>query len=58
MKAPSVPSKCERFCVLDAKNRPVEVFDRAEWSRWTAENGALEQHEHIVQKILRTLTGR
>ncbi|TDG06509.1 hypothetical protein E1N52_19445 [Paraburkholderia guartelaensis] len=27
-----------RFYVLDAKNRPVEVFDRSEWSRWMAEN--------------------
>jgi hypothetical protein len=24
--------------VLDAKSRPVEVFNRSEWSRWMAEN--------------------
>jgi hypothetical protein len=38
MKSRSVPSSWERFYVLDAKNRPVEVFDRSEWSRWMAEN--------------------
>jgi hypothetical protein len=38
MKSRSVPPQCERFYVLDAKNRPVEVFDRSEWSRWMAEN--------------------
>jgi hypothetical protein len=113
MKARSTPSDGERFYVLDAKNRPVEVFDRGEWSRWMTENElifrrtlldesgvtvttrfrgvsepkageaslfvtriagmeardnrsygartldeALEQHERIVQKILRMLTGR
>ena len=111
MKSRSVPSSRERFYVLDAKNRPVEVFDRGEWSRWMTENElifrrtlldesgvtvttrfrgaseqkageaslfvtrvagmeardnkshgartldeALEQHELIVQKILRMLT--
>ncbi|SOE74395.1 hypothetical protein SAMN05446635_5260 [Burkholderia sp. OK233] len=109
----SVPPRRERFYVLDEKNRPVEVFDRSEWSRWMSENElifrrtlleesgvtvttrfcgvsetstgeallfvtriagmqardnksygartldeALEQHERIVQKILRMLTGR
>jgi hypothetical protein len=38
MKSRSVPSSRERFYVLDAKNKPVEVFDRAEWSRWMTEN--------------------
>jgi hypothetical protein len=38
MKSRSVPPQGERFYVLDAKNRPVEVFDRSEWSRWMAEN--------------------
>ena len=38
MKARSIPSSSERFYVLDAKNRPVEVFDRGEWSRWMTEN--------------------
>ncbi|MCP3724032.1 hypothetical protein M3I53_12990 [Paraburkholderia sp. CNPSo 3272] len=38
MTSRSVPPKGERFYVLDAKNRPVEVFDRSEWSRWMAEN--------------------
>jgi len=111
MKSPTVPRK--RFYVLDEKDRPVEVFDRSEWSRWMSENEqifrrtlleesgvtittrfrgvseksieeallfvtriagmqardnksygartldeALEQHERIVQKILRMLTGR
>lgn len=113
MKSRSVPPKWERLYVLDEKNRPVEVFDRSEWSRWMSENElifrrtlleesgvtvttrfcggsetntgeallfltriagmqardnrsygagtldeALEQHERIVQKILRMLTGR
>jgi hypothetical protein len=34
----AVPPSRERFYVLDAKNRPVEVFDREEWSRWMTEN--------------------
>ncbi|SAK77741.1 hypothetical protein [Caballeronia ptereochthonis] len=38
MKARPVPSSWERFYILDAKNRPVEVFDRGEWSRWMTEN--------------------
>ncbi|ACC75225.1 hypothetical protein PPMP20_01995 [Paraburkholderia phymatum] len=105
--------KRKRFYVLDEKNRPVEVFDFSEWSRWMSENEqifrrtllkesgvivttrfrgvsetgageallfvtriagkqaqdnesygaptldeAMEQHERIVQKILRMLTGR
>jgi hypothetical protein len=113
MTSRSVSSSSERFFVLDAKNRPVEVFDRSAWSRWMTENElifrrtlldefgvtvttrfrgvsgpkageaslfvtrvagmqardnrsygartldeALEQHERLVQKILRTLTGR
>jgi hypothetical protein len=113
MKSCSVPSSRERLYVLDAKNRPVEVLDRSEWSHWIAENElifrrtlldesgvtvttrfrgvsepktgeaslfltrvagmeardnrsygartldeALEQHERIVQKIFRMLTGR
>lgn len=113
MKSRSVPSSRERFYILDAKNKPVEVFDRTEWSRWMSENElifrrtlldeagvtvttrfrgvsepktsdgslfvtrvagmeerdnksygtrtldeAMEQHELIVQKILRMLTGR
>jgi hypothetical protein len=113
MKSRCGPSSWERLYVLDAKNRPVEVFDRSEWSRWMAENelifrrtlldesgvtvttrfrgvsepksgegslfvtrvagmdagdnrsygartldDALEQHERIVQKILRMLIGR
>ena len=113
MKSRSVPSSKERFYILDAKNRPVEVFDRGAWSRWMNENElifrrtlldesgvtvttrfrgvseqkpadaalfvtrvagtqardnksygartldeALEQHELIVQKILRMLTRR
>jgi hypothetical protein len=113
MKIRSVPPRWERLYILDARNRPVEVFDRSEWSRWMAENElifrrtlleesgitvttrfrgvsedktgeplvfvtriagsearenksyatstlneALEQHERIVQKILRRLTGQ
>ncbi|MGF6408875.1 hypothetical protein [Paraburkholderia sp. MM5482-R1] len=38
MKTRSVPPRRENVYVLDAKNRPVEVFDRGEWSRWMAEN--------------------
>jgi hypothetical protein len=38
MKSRSVPPRSERFYVLDTKNRPVEVFNRSEWSRWMAEN--------------------
>ncbi|MGF6851801.1 hypothetical protein [Paraburkholderia sp. CI3] len=113
MKTPPVPSNSERIYVLDAKNRPVEVFDHGAWSHWMTENElvfrrtllddygvtvttrfrgvskpktgeallfvtrvagmqaqdnrsygastldeALEQHERIVQKILRIMTGR
>jgi hypothetical protein len=113
MRSSPSPSSSERFYVLDAKNRPVEVFDRDEWSRWMSENElifrrtlldesgvmvttrfrgvsepttgkaslfvtrvagmqardnksygsptlaeALAQHELIVQKILRMLSGR
>ncbi|SEK05513.1 hypothetical protein [Paraburkholderia diazotrophica] len=113
MKPGSVPRKRKRLYVLDGKNRPVEVFDFSEWSRWMSENDltfrrtlmeefgvtvttrfrgvsdtgtrdallfvtriaglhepdnesygartldeALEQHERIVQKILRMLSGR
>ena len=111
MKPSSVPRK--RLYILDGKNRPVEVFDFSQWSRWMAENDltyrrtlmeesgvtittrfrgvsetrtgeallfvtrvagmrerdnesygartldeALEQHERIVQNILRMLTER
>jgi len=107
------PSKWARFYILDEKNRPVQVADHDEWSRWMAENDlvfrrtlleqsggmvttrfrgvseaepkdtplfitrvtgleahgnesygaptlevALEQHEQIVQKLLRELIGR
>ena len=38
MKSRIVPPSRERFYVLDAKNRPVEAFDRGERSRWTTEN--------------------
>jgi hypothetical protein len=38
MKSRSIPSSRERFYVLDAKNEPVEVFDRTEWSRWMTED--------------------
>jgi hypothetical protein len=38
MKSRSVPPKFEHIYILDAKNKPVEVFDRSEWSRWMAEN--------------------
>jgi hypothetical protein len=113
MKSLSVPPRRERFYVLDAKNRPVEVFDWGEWSRWMTDNElifrrtlldesgvtvttrfrgvsdsrtgeallfvtrvagmqardkksyaagtldeALEEHERVVQKILRMLTAR
>jgi hypothetical protein len=113
MKSRSVQSSRERFYVLDARNRPVAVFDRSEWSHWMTENElifrrtlldesgvtvttrfrglsepktgeaslfvtrvagmeardnrsygartldeALEQHERVVQKILRMLTWR
>jgi hypothetical protein len=113
MKSRSNPLRWKRFYVLDEKDKPVEVFDRSEWSRWMSGNDlifrrtlldesgvtvttrflgaserstgeallfvtriagmevrdsrsyaagtldeALEQHERIVQKILRVLTGR
>jgi hypothetical protein len=38
MKSRSIPRKWERFYVLDARNRPLQVFDRSEWSRWMTEN--------------------
>jgi hypothetical protein len=38
MTLPSVSPRWGRFYILDAKNRPVQVFDRSEWSRWMAEN--------------------
>jgi len=111
MKSRSIPPRWKRLYILDEKNKPVEVFDSSEWSRWMSENDlifrrtlleesgvtvttrfrgmcetstgeallfvtriagmqmpdnesygaatlaeALEQHEHIVQKILRMLT--
>jgi hypothetical protein len=113
MTLPSVSPRWGRFYILDAKNRPFQVFDRSEWSRWMAENElifrrtllqdsgatvttrfrgvsepeprdtplfvtrvagmeardnksygaytldeALEQHERMVQKLLRTLARR
>jgi hypothetical protein len=106
-------SKWARFYILDEKNRPVQVTDHDEWSRWVSENDlvfrrtlleqsggmvttrfrgvseaaptdtplfitrvtgldvfgnesygaptlevALEQHEQVVQKLLRELIGR
>jgi len=41
MKSRSVPATWRRFYVLDAKNMPVEVFDRSDWSRWMSENELL-----------------
>ncbi|QGZ59116.1 hypothetical protein [Paraburkholderia acidiphila] len=38
MRTRTGPPRGERFYVLDAKNKPVEVFDRSEWSRWMAGN--------------------
>src|SRR5260221_12090209 len=38
MTLPSVSPRWGRFYILDATNRPVQVFDRSEWSRWMAEN--------------------
>jgi hypothetical protein len=38
MKSRLVPPRRERFYILDEKDRPVEVFDRNEWSRWMSEN--------------------
>ncbi|TCG03006.1 hypothetical protein BZM27_51655 [Paraburkholderia steynii] len=113
MKPGSVPRKRKDLYVLDGQNRPVEVFDSSEWSRWMSENDlvfrrtlmeesgvtvttrfrgasetctgeallfvtrvagtqegdnesygartldeALDQHERIVHKILRKLSGR
>jgi hypothetical protein len=38
MTSRSVSPRWGRFYIPDAKNRPVQVFDRSEWSRWMAEN--------------------
>src|SRR5215472_10466212 len=38
MKSHSDSSDQRRFYILDEKNRPVEVSDHDEWSRWVAEN--------------------
>lgn len=51
MKSRSVPSSRERFHVLDAKKRPVDVFDRGEWSPWMTEN------ELIFRRTLRDESG-
>ncbi|HTR08507.1 MAG TPA: hypothetical protein VMJ11_18010 [Paraburkholderia sp.] len=111
MKSRSIPPSWKRLYILDEKNRPVEVFDSSDWSRWMSGNDlifrrtlleesgvtvttrfrgasetstgeallfvtriagmqmrdnesyaaatldeALEQHEHIVQTILRMLS--
>lgn len=37
MKVHDRPRAC-RLYILDEKNRPVEVFDPDEWSRWISEN--------------------
>ncbi|MGY2488003.1 hypothetical protein [Cupriavidus sp. CP313] len=113
MKPRHGPQEWRRFYILDEKNRPVQVTDHDEWSRWMADNdlvfrrtlleqsggtvttrfrgvseaaptdtplfitrvtglaeqdnesygartldAALEEHERIVQKLLRQLTGR
>ncbi|MFP3643976.1 hypothetical protein [Paraburkholderia sp. SIMBA_054] len=36
MKPNSIARK--RLYILDGKNKPVEVFDFSEWSRWRSEN--------------------
>jgi len=41
MKSRSVPTTWRRFFVLGAKNLPVEVVDRSEWSRWMSEHELL-----------------
>jgi hypothetical protein len=41
MKFPSVSLRSGHYYILDAKNRPVQVFDRSEWSRWMAENNLI-----------------
>lgn len=38
MKVHERPRNWRRFYILDERNRPVEVFDAGEWSRWIAEN--------------------
>src|SRR5437868_13544978 len=38
MRSRSVSPRWSRFYILDAKNRPVQVLDQGEWSRWMAEN--------------------
>ncbi|MGH8857177.1 MAG: hypothetical protein ACREXG_04000 [Polaromonas sp.] len=113
MRSRSASPRWGRFYILDAKNRPVQVFNGSQWSRWMAENDlifrrtlledsgvtvttrfrgvsepvprdtplfvtrvagmgahvtesygsytldeALEQHERLVQKLLRALAGR
>ncbi|AEI79908.1 hypothetical protein CNE_2c09360 [Cupriavidus necator N-1] len=113
MKPRQDAQQWRRFYILDEKNRPVQVTDHDEWSRWMADNdlvfrrtlleqsggmvttrfrgvseaaptdtplfitrvtglaeqdnesfgaqtldAALEEHERIVQKLLRQPTGR
>ncbi|MFJ1260608.1 hypothetical protein [Cupriavidus sp. CuC1] len=38
MRSRSASPRWSRFYILDAKNRPVQVLDQGEWSRWMAEN--------------------
>ncbi|AQV97328.1 MULTISPECIES: hypothetical protein [Cupriavidus] len=38
MKPRHGPQAWRRFYILDEKNRPIEVTDHDEWSRWMAEN--------------------
>jgi hypothetical protein len=38
MKDPERPRKWRRLYILDEQNRPVEVANPDEWSRWMAEN--------------------
>ncbi len=38
MRSRSVLPRWSRFYILDAENRPVQVLDQDEWSRWMAEN--------------------
>ncbi|MEM5372325.1 hypothetical protein V4C53_40775 [Paraburkholderia azotifigens] len=38
MNPGTVPRKRKHLYILDGKNRPVEVFDFSEWSRWMSGN--------------------
>ncbi|NLP64715.1 hypothetical protein [Paraburkholderia sacchari] len=57
MKARSVPSQRERIYILDERNRPVEVFDRSEWSRWMAGNDLIFRRT-LLEKAGVTVTTR